>query len=667
MSRRYLNLAKRAIGRPPGFIVRRAFREVRGEAERFLAPRRARRFGARQLLQQTRSTSIDQLWKELTARPYVARIERMTPAEYDAICTGDSRRIFQAAERALNHRVNLLGSGDLELGPRIDWHKDYKSGHHWAPQYCRDIDYMDAGRPSDVKFPWELSRMQWLIPLGQAYLLSNDDRYAYGARRIIEDWIENNPFAASVNWSCAMEAAMRIMTWTWLFYAFSASKGWADETFRTRFLCSLYLHADFTDRYFEFSDVNGNHCDADAAGLVFAGLFFGAQGEAGRWLERGWSVLKEELGRQVTTDGVDFEGSVPYHRLVAEFFFLPALYRMRVGLGVPDSYKDRVRLMAHFTEAYTRPDGSAPCWGDADDGRALPFGGQQINDHRYLLGWVGKAFEDAQLATAFSGDAAECVWMLGTDVARSLTESIASNRRSQLFREGGYAVLRNECDHVFVDCGPVGMDGRGGHGHNDVLSCEVFLNGCHLVADCGSYVYTADYAARNRFRSTAFHNTPCIDNEEINRFVRPEELWWLRDDARAEVIAYEIGAKHDVLAVSHTGYKRLSNPVVPTRTYRLEHVTHSLTIRDEFGGSGRHLVEVPLHLAPGVTAQIARNGAFLRAKNAEFSVETLSMGWTLALETTEVSPSYGIRNQGTRLVWRRDGTLVDLQVRLASK
>ena len=58
-------------------------------------------------------------------------------------------------------------------------------------------------------------------------------------------------------------------------------------------------------------------------------------------------------------------------------------------------------------------------------------------------------------------------------------------------------------DHVFIDAGPVGMKGRGGHGHNDCLSFEAVLDGVPLIVDSGAYVYTASVEWRNRFRSTA--------------------------------------------------------------------------------------------------------------------------------------------------------------------
>jgi hypothetical protein len=210
------------------------------------------------------------------------------------------------------------------------------------------------------------------------------------------------------------------------------------------------------------------------------------------------------------------------------------------------------------------------------------------------------------------------------------------------------------------------MGGRGGHGHNDVLSCEVFLDGHHLVSDCGAFVYTADYTARNRFRSTACHNTPRIDGEEINRFVRPEELWWLRDDAQAEIRRYEPGPRQDLLVVAHSGYRRLPNPVTPVRSFLLEHDAHALTITDSFKGRGEHQIEVPMHLALGVTATQTSRGASLRAGDRSFRLDLLSRGWNFSIEPSEISTSYGVRVAACKLIWRRSGPLEELAVRLIS-
>src|SRR5947208_582710 len=122
--------------------------------------------------------------------------------------------------------------------------------------------------------------------------------------------------------------------------------------------------------------------------------------------------------------------------------------------------------------------------------------------------------------------------------------------------------MRGPRDHVFIDCGSVGFGGRGGHGHNDALSFEAWLDAQLVISDSGAYVYTSDYRARNRFRATAAHNTPIIDGAEQNRFIRPEYLWLLRDDARPELSEWRVGAR-DRFRGSHTGYRRLGRPVTP--------------------------------------------------------------------------------------------------------
>ena len=121
-----------------------------------------------------------------------------------------------------------------------------------------------------------------------------------------------------------MEAAIRVRTFTWLFHALVDSQ--AGEC---RLPASLpprpSPERQTSSAALELSDVNGNDLDADAVALVFAGLFFGSGRLLARWAETGWSLLVVELLRQVTPNGVDFEMSTAYDRLVTELFLLPAL------------------------------------------------------------------------------------------------------------------------------------------------------------------------------------------------------------------------------------------------------------------------------------------------------------------------------------------------------
>lgn len=662
MIKRFLELIRRGWRKPPGVIARWLVRQARAEWDQYRAPARARALTPERLLIALRGGSLDALWKRLAGAPFPAFTEPVTAEDYDKACPGDAERILKAAGDALEGRVDLLGSGPVTLGRPIPWHQDFKSGHRWPIVMFRRIDVMDLGRDSDVKVPWELSRLQWFIPAGQAYLLTGDEKYAEAGRAVIEDWAAANPLAQGVNWACTMDVALRGMTLVWLFRVFHQAAAWSDEGFRNDFLKLVYLHGDFTSRHLEWSDVNGNHLLADAAGLVVMGLFLGNEGAPRSWQAEGWQILADELPQQVFGDGVDFEGSCAYHRLVLELFLLPALYRQALGLEVPEAYSDRLRKMAAFTAAYSRPDGTSPLWGDADDGRALPFGPRD-NDHRTLIALTAIAFDDADLLAMASGPAPEVFWMLGPEAAARIPEQ-PQPVPSQAFADGGVFVMRSESDHVFIDCGPVGMAGRGGHGHNDCLSFEAALLGRTLITDCGTFVYTADPKWRNDFRSTAFHNTPMVDAQEINRFVRPEYLWTLKDDAQPEVRHWQSTDAQDVFVGAHGGYRRLTQPVTPVRAMMLDKANHRLVIADRFEGTGEHALRIPYHLALGVGIEPRAPGIWkLRAGEIDFLlVSVAGDAWIASLGEGWVSPTYGIKHPARVLNFVHQGALAPLAV-----
>lgn len=642
---------RRGLKKPPHVIADRLLQMAHAQLERFRWPRR-QRLSLSGLLGELGARDLDALWSTLAQRPYPARTEAESTSRLDALCPGESARLLERAEAALRHEVDLLGSGPTALGQTIDWHTDFKTGLGWPPRYCQDIDYNNPERPSDVKMPWELSRLQWLMPAGQAYLLTGDERYASGVRDVFEQWIAANPCAWSVNWSCTMEPALRIFTWTWFFRVFHASSAWADRGFRERFLRALYLHVEFTERHIERSDINGNHYTADAAGLVIGGLFFGQGRLPERWARDGWVILRGEMGLQVFPDGVDFEASVPYHRLVAELFLWPAMHRQALGLDIDPAYRERLIAMGRFTSAYSKPDGQAPLWGDADDARALPFGTQPINDHRYLVALIGHAMRDADLARGAGGPVAELFWAFGAEAAQALSAD-APVRGSMAFAQGGFYVMRAGADHVFIDAGPLGLAGRGGHGHNDCLAFEAVLDGVPLVSDCGAYLYTASYEERNRFRSTAYHNTPQIDGEEINRFIRPDYLWNLHNDAVPTVHRWRDDADHALLIAEHSGYRRLADPVTVRRAFLLDKHAHALLVVDRLVGSASHRVEIPLHLSPDVEVERVDERALrLTARGRRFRLEwqgNATFAWQQG--PARISPSYGRTVTSTRLSW----------------
>jgi hypothetical protein len=642
------------LRKSPRYVIARALQEGEREIDRWLAPIRERRLDRRRLLAIAKAASVEELWTRLRSRPYPAWTRSMDPITLDNLDAGESARIREAAQRAYARTVDILGTGPVTLGTPIDWARDYRVGMGWPSGFARSLDYVNRDRPSDIKVAWEISRLQWLIPAAQAYMLDADERYAVAVRDILLEWIDGNPLGYTVNWSCTMEAAIRLFTLTWLFHVFADSSPWRDETFRVRFLSCLYLHGDFTLRHIEKADVNGNHYTADLAGLVMVGHFFDGVGDASRWLDVGWKGLQGEIETQVLADGVDFEASVPYHRLVFELFLWPALFRKAAGASLPERYIERLRAMARFTAAYSRTDGTSPFWGDADDARALPFGGQRLGDHRYIIGMLALAFGDAQLAAQFSGPRSELAWMFGVEQAATLSPLPSVPVPSSAFESGGVYIMRGIDHHVFIDCGPVGLAGRGGHGHNDALAFEAWLSGVPLVVDRGAFVYTGSFDKRNEFRSTSSHNTPLVDRAEMNRF-DPENLWNLQNDARAESTMWRSAASVDVFAGHHKGYSRFGVDVA--REIKLDKQSGRLEIVDVIAGEGVHEVVVPLHLAPAVSVEQQGGYLALSSGGRTFIVAVSGDGWDLEREATTVSPSYGVALPAERLLWKRRGAL----------
>ena len=650
--------AKRALGKSPRYLAARGVDAVRSRVQRPWSSVLPKLVTERSLLRQAGAADVDALWTALQQRPFflspscrpewVAAFDR----EYG---TAARDRIVADADRSIRHEFDLLGSGPVSLGRDIPWLTDFKTGRTWPLQYCRDIEYNELDRPTDVKVPWELSRCQHFAHLGQAYWLTGDNRYAEEFAAEVRAWIDANPYAWSVNWACAMDVALRAVSWIWGFYFMADAPACRSREFRGRFLTSLFLHGEFVATHLEKADVNGNHYLCDGVGLVFLGCFFASTSRGRRWRAIGRELVVSEIFNQVTPDGVDFEQSTAYHRLVLEAFLTAYLLLEQNGDRIPADAWRRLEKMCEYVEAYTKPNGLAPLVGDADDGRIQMLGTQAIGDHRYLLSNAAVKFgrPDFKARAGCFGD--ESFWTFGPEglaTFRSLPSAPPSTA-SRAFPDGGFYVLRGRTSHVFIDCGDVGMRGRGGHGHNDILSFELFLNGMNVVTDCGAYLYTASREWRNRFRSTAFHNGVQVDDEEVNRFVGPDALWQLHNDAHAKDVEFTQGPRADRFRGSHDGYMRLPSPVTHTRECVVDRELPRVLLRDTLTGTGSHTLKWRFHLDPSVAAE--RRDGDVRLSSGDREVWLLlderASVMTFAIEDGWVSPSYGVRAAAKVLVF----------------
>jgi hypothetical protein len=179
----------------------------------------------------------------------------------------------------------------------------------------------------------------------------------------------------------------------------------------------------------------------------------------------------------------------------------------------------------------------------------------------------------------------------------------------------------------------------GAHAHNDQLGFELALGDQPLVVDPGSYLYTADPAARELFRSTGMHATLRIGQAE-QQVTAPELPFQMQDVARAEALSWEPGDTRAAFEGRHHGFERLVPGATHMRRLELDGAGGTLTVRDTVSGEGSHTLEWSFPLAPcdavagtgSARAQLPGAELEISSPNLEFRIEP---GW--------YSPSYGVR------------------------
>lgn len=509
---------------------------------------------------------------------------------------GPATRLRAEAEDALAHRVDLLGSGPVELGPEIDWHEDFKSGGRWPADFYLDVAVVRLGDASDPKVPWELSRGHHLLALGRAARLFRDERYAEALERDLAAWLDANPPGTGLNWTCSMEVALRAVNWVFALAALEPVCP-VGGPLRDRVTRALQVHGRHVAANLEGTPfLRGNHYLADVAGLFVLGCVLEGDAEAARWRSAGLRSLEREARSQVLPDGLGFEASLPYHGLALELLLVARAVAAWAGADVSAGFDERLRAMLAASAALRHPDGRIPQTGDCDSGRVLPAGSDRPPTHDHLL-WLGAAILGQR---HLDGDPdAEVAWTLGLEAWRRAAAAPAAPAPPAVFPAGGLYVLAGGGTHCAVRCGGVGQNGRGGHAHNDLLSFELSVGGRLLVADPGTYAYTSDPLARDLFRSTELHSTVRLDGQE-QRPIPPGEVFRLPEAARPRAELVELDGPVARLVCSHDGYRRLRPAVVHRRAFTLGRATGALEVEDELSGAGTRLVESFLRLAPGV-------------------------------------------------------------------
>ncbi len=540
----------------------------------------------------------------------------------------DRDAVLKLADQAMAHEFDLLGSGPVKM-EEIDWHVDFKSGNRWERGIYYKKQRSQTKPGADIKVPWELSRSHHLLWLGEAWLISHDEKYAREVVREIEDWIVQNPLMYSVNWVCTMDVAIRAVNWLYALLMVIDTDVVTDAFISAVDKC-LFRHGWFIYNNLEKNvPYSNNHLFSDYAGLLYLSFLFADTKRGKTWKELALREYYEEIRRQILPSGVQYERSVSYHRLMTELVSYPYYLLKRQRIQVPSDIEYRISSMLGFVSAYMKPNGHAPLIEDNDDGRFLPFLRRDFREHGYLL-------DDNSIENRFV-----TVGLLGIGHENS--------SGSKIFTDAGHAILRSGEAYLFVTNGGVSKyeDNKktvGTHTHNDKLSFELALGEDDVFVDPGAYVYTPDPRRSNEFRSTKKHNTAFVDEEEQNG-ISSSNVFLIKKNSR--VLLFSMPNSEEI----DGSYETFEGQMTHSRVFKC--AGDSLFIQDTINKAGRyHKGVLSFHCAGHASVSVeSKQKAIVETPHYRVTL-TFDLGEAqhrLFMEKDTVSPSYGVLTESETL------------------
>ena len=513
-------------------------------------------------------------------------------------------RAVQEAERLCEHRIEILGHGSLDLGPKIDWHRDPITGRSWERRFWADYDPVHDCGAGDAKTILELNRHQHLPRLAKACFLTGEERYAREAVSQMLSWIEQNPAPMGIHWQSSLDIAIRAISWLWTLFFLLPSEALNDAAAR-RICRSLFEQLDHVYRYLSIYSSPNTHLIGEAAALFMAGILFPELKRARAWRRVGASLLVNEMERQVLSDGVYGELSSYYHCYALDFYLQAIVLAQRNRSPFPTHAWTKLSRMTEFLLHLTRPDGTIPLLGDDDGGRALALHTRNYRNFRDGLCAAAVIFRREDFKYQAEEFAEETLWLLGADSWRiydSLTSQAPADVRS-FHPTAGYFIQRSDWgkdgSHLIFDCGGLGML-SGGHGHADALSLVLFSRGKELLTDPGTFVYNCAPEWRNFFRSTKAHNTVVVDGKDQ---AKSAGTFKWESQSLSRVVQEFCLPGIEYAAGENVDYLRLPGGIVHGR--RLLHIKPDYwAVLDDFRGEGEHRFDFYYHFAPDAEVEL---------------------------------------------------------------
>jgi uncharacterized heparinase superfamily protein len=313
---------------------------------------------------------------------------------------------------------------------------------------------------------YNLHYFEFCISLGALYNQTQNELWYKVFKDILRAWIKNNGSTCNDAWK-PYTISLRIPNLLITLELFG-NLFMQDDEFKQEVVASIYNQYKFLENNKEIH-LLGNHYFENLKTCILCNILFGEMGK----LDKNMNALKKQIKEQILPDGMHFERSVMYHKIILEGVIRIAFWTQQIDKMYSNYFVPVIQKMINCAVSLENGMGKMPLFNDAGDGVAK---------------------ETYQLIRA----------------ANRLFGVIP--HQQDLFMDAGYAKLYSDDIAVMFDSGIIGPDYMPGHGHCDALSFELSKNNRPVFVNSGTYQYQGEL--RSFFRSTESHNTVVINDEQ---------------------------------------------------------------------------------------------------------------------------------------------------------
>lgn len=397
---------------------------------------------------------------------------------------------------------------------------------------------------------YNLHYLEFLIPLAVEYSVTGEEAYFLKWKEFVEGWLKQSSDDSFEPYTISMRIPNLLICMELL------REKLRDTELESAVITSLYQQYRYLLKTQEQA-LLANHYFENLKAVVISSLLFQETGMYHQYFD----LFLKEIEEQILSDGLHFERSLMYHKIILE-----DILRVHAALRSTGHREDAkklipaIQMMASAMMKLERGFERTPLFNDA---------GNNVSKSRDVL---------------FRAIIRHCTNSVTAEKSNAQKETAVEG-----FEASGCYMLTHKDTALFFDCGEIGPSYMGGHAHCDCLSFELSVNGKALFVNSGTGQYQGEL--RSFFRSTAAHNTLMIDDREQS------ELWGEHRAARR--IRKVQGKAGDRGLIGR--FQSFRGDFFRRSLWWKKEEENVLVIRDDLKAcdAGKHTARQFLHLAPG--------------------------------------------------------------------